>query len=157
MYSGTNIGTQIISTYHTEPYSQRRTNKNWQIILQKRTPISGNHSHRSINVCVHWLHYHHNSRWQTLDRTRKNSSLLIIHTLFQPLHPSELFKQGDSISLRKLVGEVKLDEKTCLVLGIHTHSLIVFLPKEKQTAWATNIKEALDSKKLKQIHWNHLL
>ena len=36
--------------------------------------------------------------------------------------------------------------KTCLGWYINTHSLRVFLSKEKQTARATNIKEALASK-----------
>ena len=46
--------------------------------------------------------------------------------------------------------EIKLSEhKTCLGWDINTHSLRVFLPKEKQTAWTTDIKEALDSTKVK--------
>ena len=48
------------------------------------------------------------------------------------------------------MGEGKLsDHKTCLGWYINTHSLRVFLPEEKQTAWTTDIKEALASTKIK--------
>ena len=71
----------------------------------------------------------------------KIAVLLVICTLFRPLQPSEPLKQDDPISLRKLAGEIKLDyHKTCLGGYIHTHSLVVFLPKEKKIAWATDIK-----------------
>ena len=65
----------------------------------------------------------------------KSAALLVIHTLLKPLQPSEPLKQDYPISLRKLAGGVKLDEnKTCLGWYIHTNSLRVLLPKEKQTA-----------------------
>ena len=35
----------------------------------------------------------------------RSAALLVIHTLFRPLHPSESLKQYDPISLRKLAGE----------------------------------------------------
>ena len=41
------------------------------------------------------------------------------------------------------------EHKTCLGWDIHTHSLRVFLTKEKQTAWENDIKEALASTKMK--------
>ena len=80
----------------------------------------------------------------------KSAALLVIYILFRPLHPSEPLKLDDTISLGKLTGEGHLAKyKTCLRWYINTHSLIVFLPEEKQTAWITDIKEALDSKKVK--------
>ena len=80
----------------------------------------------------------------------KSASLLVIRTLFQPLQPSELLKLDDQFSLRKLVGEEKLAEhKKFPGWDIHTHSLRVFLPKEKQTAWATDIKDTLSFKIIK--------
>ena len=42
-----------------------------------------------------------------IDRA-KIAALLVIHTLFRPLQPSEPLKRDDPISLRKLTGEVKL-------------------------------------------------
>ena len=44
-----------------------------------------------------------------IDRA-KIAALLVIHTLFRPLQPSEPLKQDDLISLRKLVGEGQLSE-----------------------------------------------
>ena len=41
------------------------------------------------------------------------------------------------------------EHKTCLGWDINTHSLKVFLPEEKQTAWTTDIKKALASTKIK--------
>ena len=80
----------------------------------------------------------------------KSAALLIIHTLSLPLHPSEPLKLDDPLFLRKLVGEGKLAEhKTCLGWDMHTHYLRVFLPKEKQKYWVTDIKEALASTKIK--------
>ena len=80
----------------------------------------------------------------------KIAALLVIHTLFRLLQPSEPLKRDDPLSLRKLTGEVQLAEhKTCLGWDINTHSLRVFLPEEKQTSWTTDIKEALASTKIK--------
>ena len=51
----------------------------------------------------------------------KNVSLLVIHTIFRPLHPYEPLKQDDPLSLRKLAGEGQLAKhKTCLGWDIHT-------------------------------------
>ena len=48
------------------------------------------------------------------------------------------------------MGGVQLAEiKTCLGWDINTHSMRVFLTEEKQTAWTTDIKEALASTKIK--------
>ena len=45
----------------------------------------------------------------------KSAALLVIHTLFRPIQPSEPLKQDDPISLRKLAGEVQIAEQnTCL-------------------------------------------
>ena len=79
-----------------------------------------------------------------------SSALLVIHTLLRPLQPLESRKQNDALSLRKIWGEGKLVEQN-IYLGwdIRTHSLRVILPKKNQTAWATNIQEALSSTKLK--------
>ena len=44
-----------------------------------------------------------------IDRA-KSADLLVIHTLFQPLQPSEPLKRDNSLSLRKLVGVVQLAE-----------------------------------------------
>ena len=38
----------------------------------------------------------------------KNSSLLVIHTIFRHLHPNEPLKLDDPLSLRKLAGEGQL-------------------------------------------------
>ena len=67
---------------------------------------------------------------------RANSAfLLVIHTLFQPLQPSEPLKRDDPISLRELTVEGQLAEQnTCLGWDINTQSLRVFLPEEKQSA-----------------------
>ena len=72
-----------------------------------------------------------------IDRA-ESAALLVIHTLFRPLQPSEPLKQDDPLSLRKLAGEGQLAEQnTCLGWDINTQSLIVSLPEEKQTAWKT--------------------
>ena len=74
----------------------------------------------------------------------KSAALLVIHTLFRPLKPSEPLKLDDLLSLRKLAGEGKpAKHKKCLGWDIDTNSLRVFLPEEKQTACATDIKEVL--------------
>ena len=67
-----------------------------------------------------------------IDR-EKIAALLVIHTLFRPLHPSEPLKQDDPLFLRKLAGEQQLaEQKTCLGRDITTHSMRVFLPEEKK-------------------------
>ena len=84
-----------------------------------------------------------------IDRS-KSVALLVIHTLFRPLQPSETLKQDNLLSLRKLAGEGQLAKhKTCLGWDINTHSLRVSLPEERQTAWKNDIKEALASTKIK--------
>ena len=71
----------------------------------------------------------------------ESAALLVIHTLFRPLQPSEPLELDDPLSLRNIAGEGKIAEhKTCLGWDIRTHSLRVFLPRWKQTAWATDIK-----------------
>ena len=80
-------------------------------------------------------------------------ALLVIHTLLQPLQPSEPLKRYDPLSLSILTWEGQIaHQKTCLGWDIHTHSVGVFLPEEKQTACNTDIKEALASKQIKNIH-----
>ena len=79
----------------------------------------------------------------------KSAALLVIHTLFRPLKPSEPLKRDNPPPLRKLAGEVKLSEhKTCLGWVINNHSMRVFLLEWKQKALTTDIKEALASKKI---------
>ena len=80
----------------------------------------------------------------------KSAALLVIHTLFRQLQPSEPLERDDPLSLMKLVGERQLaKQKTFLGWDINTHSMIVLLPTDKQTAWTTDIKEALASTKIK--------
>ena len=80
----------------------------------------------------------------------KSAALLVIYTLFRTPQPSEPLKWDDLLSLRKLAGEVKISEKkTCLGRHINTHSLRVFLPEEKHTAWTNDINWALASKNIK--------
>ena len=80
----------------------------------------------------------------------KIAALLVIHTLFRPLQPSEPLKRDDPLSLRKLAGEGQLaKQNTCLGWDINTQYLRVSLPEEKQTAWTSDIKEALASTKIK--------
>ena len=68
-----------------------------------------------------------------IDRA-ESAALLVIHTLFRPLQPSEPLKRDDPLSLRKLTGEGQLaDQKTCLGRYINTQSMRVSLPEEKQT------------------------
>ena len=75
-----------------------------------------------------------------IDRA-KSASLLVIHTLLRPLHPSEPLKRDDTIYLGKLSGEGKLAKhKTCLGWDINTYSLRVLIPEEKQTAWTNDTK-----------------
>ena len=84
-----------------------------------------------------------------IDRA-KSAALLVIHTLFRPLQPSEPLKRDDPLYLRKMVGEGQLSEhKTCLGQDINTHYMRVFQPEEGKTAWTTDIKEALASTKIK--------
>ena len=84
-----------------------------------------------------------------IDRA-KSAALLVIHILFRTLQPSEPLKRDDPLSLRKLVGEGQLaKQKTFLGWDINTHSMRVLLPTDKQTAWTTDIKEALASTKIK--------
>ena len=65
----------------------------------------------------------------------KSAALLVIHTLFRPLQPSEPLKRDDPLSIRKLAEEGQLTEiKTCLGWDINTQSLRVSLPEQKQTA-----------------------
>ena len=64
-----------------------------------------------------------------IDRA-KSASLLVIHTLFRPIQPSEPLKQDDPISLRKMMEEGQLAEQnTCLGWDINTQSLRVSLPE----------------------------
>ena len=64
-----------------------------------------------------------------IDRA-KIAALLVIHTLFRPLQPSEPLKRYDPLYLRKMVGKGQLAEnKICLGWDINTHSLRVFLPE----------------------------
>ena len=61
----------------------------------------------------------------------KSASLLVIHTLFQPLHPSEPLKRDNPLPLRELAGEGQLaDQNTCLGWDINTHSLQVGIPSD---------------------------
>ena len=49
-----------------------------------------------------------------IDRA-KSAALLVIHTLFRPLQPSEHLEREDPLSLRKLAGEGQLaEQKACL-------------------------------------------
>ena len=69
-----------------------------------------------------------------IDRT-KIAALLVIHTIYRSLQPSEPLKRDNPLSLRKLVGEGKLaKQKICLGWYINTHSMRVSLPEEKYTA-----------------------
>ena len=69
-----------------------------------------------------------------IDRA-KSAALLVIHTLFWPLQPSEPLKRDNPLSLRKLVGKRKLaEQKTCLGWDINTHSLRVYIIEDKQRA-----------------------
>ena len=80
----------------------------------------------------------------------KSADVLVIHTLFRPLKPSEPLKRDDPLTLRKLTGEVQLaEQKTCLSWDINTQYLRVSLTEEKQTAWKNDIKEALAYTKIK--------
>ena len=80
----------------------------------------------------------------------KSAALLVIHTLFQKLQPSEPLKLDDPLSLRKLSEEGQLAEhKTCLGWDINNHSLRVLLPEEKQTSWTTDIKKGISFKTIK--------
>ena len=80
----------------------------------------------------------------------KSEALLVIHTIFRPLHPPEPRKRDDPLSLRKMLGEVHIaDHKTCLVWDINTHYLRVSIPEEKKTAWTNGTKEGLVSKNIK--------
>ena len=84
-----------------------------------------------------------------IDRA-KSAALLVIHTLFRPLQPSEPLKRDDPLSLGKLAREGQLAEQnTCLGWDINTQSLRVSLTEDKQTAWTNDIKEVLASKKIK--------
>ena len=75
-----------------------------------------------------------------IDRA-KSAALLVVHTLFGPLQPSEPLKRDNPLSLRKLAGEGQLTkQKTCLGWDINTHSLRVSLPEDKQTACTNDIK-----------------
>ena len=88
-----------------------------------------------------------NEHW--IDRA-KSAALLVIHTLFRPLHPSEPLKRDYPLSLWKLTGEGQLaEQKTCLGWYINTQYLMLSLPEEKQRAWKNDIKEALASTKIK--------
>ena len=75
-----------------------------------------------------------------IDRA-KSASLLVIHTLFRPLQPSDPLKRDNPLSLRKLAGEGKLSEqKTRLGWDTNTQSMRVSLPEEKQTSWINDKK-----------------
>ena len=83
-----------------------------------------------------------------IDRA-KSAALLVIHTLFRQLKPSEPLKQDNPLSLRRLAVEGQLSkENTCLGWDINNHSLRVSLPEYKQSAWTNDIKEALASTKI---------
>ena len=65
----------------------------------------------------------------------KSASLLVIHTLFLPLQPSQPLKRDNPLSLRKLAVEGQLaDQNTCLVCDINNKSMRVSLPEEKKEA-----------------------
>ena len=64
-----------------------------------------------------------------IDHT-KSAALLVIHTLFRPLQPSEPLKRDNPLSLRKLEGEGQLAEQnTCLGWDINTQSIRASLPE----------------------------
>ena len=80
----------------------------------------------------------------------KSSELLVIHTVFRPLHSSKILKQDYPLSLCKLPGEGRLAEhKTCLGWDIQTCSLRVFIHKEKETAWEQDIRASISLTKIK--------
>ena len=99
----------------------------------------------------------------TIDNTywverAKNSALLVIYTIFRPLHSNKPLKRNDPFSLRKLAGEGKISErKTCMGWDIHTRSLRVFLPREKYTTWAQGIISYLSLTKINTDKLEYLI
>ena len=74
----------------------------------------------------------------------KNAYLLIIHTIFRPRKSDEPLKRDVPLSLHNLSGEGQINEnKTCLGWDIHTCSLQVNIPQEKETAWVHKIRASL--------------
>jgi len=71
---------------------------------------------------------------------------LIIHSLFRPLDENEPVPRNDNISDDKLKGEGQPSEQR-IMLGwlIDTTCMRVFLPLTKALAWATDIKQILNS------------
>ena len=79
----------------------------------------------------------------------KNAALLVIHTIFRPLHPYGPLKRDDPLSLHKLAGEFKLvGHNNCLGWYIQTYYLRVFLPREKDTDWLQYIRASLSLTKI---------
>ena len=74
----------------------------------------------------------------------KNTAILVIHSLFRPLQTYEQLKRDDPLSPRKLAEEGEPTERnTCLAWDINTHSLRLFISKDKQTSWFNHTKDAL--------------
>ena len=99
--------------------------------LEKAVPLSGEiiateasmdgFIYDIITIIVDYYHW--------IDHA-KSAALLVIHTLFRPLQPSEPLKRYDTLSLRKLAGEGQLAEQnTCLGWDINNQSLRVYLPE----------------------------
>ena len=70
-----------------------------------------------------------------------NAALLVIHTIFRPLHYDEPPKQYGPLLLRKLVGEHHIEKrKTSLGWYIQTRSIRVLLTIENYAVWLQDIR-----------------
>ena len=88
----------------------------------------------------------------------KNAALLVIPTIFRPLHPYEQLKQDYPLSLHNLAREVHLSKrKTCLGWDIHTRSLRLFLTRKKETACIREIRSYLALTKLNTDKLEYLI
>ena len=88
----------------------------------------------------------------------KNAALLVIHTIFRPLHTYEWLKQYDPLSLRKLAEEGQISKrKTCLGWEIHIRYLQVLLPREKETASMQDIRAYPDLTKINIDNLEYLI
>ena len=82
----------------------------------------------------------------------KNASLLIIHTIFRPLHSDKPLKSDDLLSLRKQAVKGQIAKrKTYMGWDIQNRSLWLFLLREKRGSLGTGYQSIPSFNKNKYI------
>ena len=79
-------------------------------------------------------------------RRSQEAPTLAVHSVFRPVHDDEPIHRDDAISAKKLKGEgTPSEQKIMLGWLICTRSCRIYLPKDKELAWLTDIQSLLTS------------